>query len=270
MHRRLRLKDNKLLIALTGALVLIVAGATGASGWTDRLNTVTSIGLMAVVIGLLISRSLLPTLVAHLFSLIIGLAWSFWRVGQLLPDQFTWAMRWNNMVGRINIWLTRAVEGGVSYDNLMFILQMGLIVWLSGYLTVWFLFRGGKVWSSILPGGAVLLIVFHYAPHNLTSWVLAFLLLSLLLIMRYNLMEHEQRWRANHVYFRSDIGFDFFRDGIIFSALIITLAWVAPVIDRTDTLRLFGKLDREWRTVQNEWNRMFASLNYKPDPLHYA
>ena len=265
MDTRLALTENKLLIFLSGMMVWVVAAAVGHAGWTEHLNAVVVIGLGAVVIGLLISRSLLPPFIAHLFSMVIGAGWAFWRVSRLLPAEMTWDMRWQNMVERIAIWLTRAVEGGVSYDNLMFILQMGLIVWLMGYLTIWFLFRSGQSWSAILPGGAILLIVFHYAPEDLTGWVFAFIVLALLLIIHFNLMEHERRWRADHVFFRSDVGFSFLRDGLIFSLLIVILAWNAPRLDRRQAVKIFGRLNREWRVLQNEWNRMFASLNYKPN-----
>ena len=260
-----RLSQNKSLIALTGALVLIVAFAIAATGWASNLNAVVFIGGFSIIIGLLTSRSRLPGFVAHLFSLIIGAGWSFWVVGQMLPEPYSWSMRWQNMWQRIGNWYTLALKGGVSYDNIIFVLEMGLIVWGIGYLTLWFMFRGGKLWSAILPGGVILLINLYYAPKDLTFWFLAYLLVSMLLIVRFNLMEHQERWRSNHTFFRADISFDFLRDGLIFSVLIIALAWLAPAVSKSYAVDAFSQFDKSWHFIQNEWNRLFANLNYRPD-----
>ncbi len=261
----LRLSQNKSLIALTGALVLIVAFAIAATGWASNLNAVVFIGGFSIIIGLLASRSRLPGFIAHLFSLIIGAGWSFWVVSQMLPTPYTWPMRWQNMWERIGNWYNLALKGGISYDNVIFVLEMGLIVWGIGYLTLWFMFRGGKLWSAILPGGVILLINLYYAPKDLTFWFLAYLLVSMLLIVRFNLMEHQKRWRSDHTFFRADISFDFLRDGLIFSILIIALAWVTPGISKAYNIDAFSQFDKSWHFIQNEWNRLFANLNYRPD-----
>lgn len=260
-----RLSQNKLLITLTGALVLIVAFAIAATGWASNLNAVVFIGGFSIIIGLLASRSRLPGFIAHLFSLIIGAGWSFWVVSQMLPESYSWSMRWQNMWERIGNWYNLALKGGVSYDNVIFVLEMGLIVWGIGYLTLWFMFRGGKLWSAILPGGVVLLINLYYAPKDLTFWFLAYLLVSMLLIVRFNLMEHQKRWRSNHTFFRTDISFDFLRDGLIFSVLIIALAWLTPSVSEAYAVDTFTPFDKSWHFLQNEWNRLFANLNYRPD-----
>lgn len=270
MNRQLSLSDHKALIALAGLLILIAASAVGRSGWTEHLNVVSSIALGAVVVGLLISRSLLPTVIAHLFSLIIGSGLTFGVVQRLLPSTLTAEERWQTMMERIAGWLNTAINGGISYDNLMFIFQMGLIVWLASYLTIWLLFRSGKIWASLIPSGVILLIVYHYAPNNLSRWVFAFLFFALLTIITFNLKENERRWHANHIYFRSDIGYNFFKEGLIFSTVILVLAWFAPVINSEQAGQLLGGLDRQWREVQMEWNRLFANLNYKSDPYAAA
>jgi transglutaminase-like putative cysteine protease len=132
-----------------------------------------------------------------------------------------------------------------------------------GYLTIWFLFRSGKVWQAVVPGGLVLLINLYYAPNDITLWFIIFILLALLLAIRFNLFKQEAQWRAEGVFFRPDISFDFLRDGFIFSALVIALAWLTPPIADAKSLGLLDEFQGSWREVQGEWNRLFADLNYK-------
>ena len=263
MQQSLSVTENKMVLFLTSLLVLIVALAIGQSGWTEGLSIVFFVALGAIVIGLMISKSLLPDLIGHLLSLVIGAGWTFWVISQLLPEAFTWRLRWETMWEHIINWYVLAQQGGVIYDNLMFILQMSIIVWILGYLTVWFMFRSGRIWSAIIPSGIVLLINLYYAPKDLTSWFITYLLLALLLIVRFNLSRYENRWRLEHVHFRSDLSFDILRNGLIFSVVIIALAWLTPSAGEDGSFTMFDRFDRHWRTVQSEWNRLFAGLNYK-------
>lgn len=263
MEKRLKLFQARSVILLAAALVMTVTWAIGATGWTEGLNIVTFVGVGSIVIGLMLARSILPGFIAHVFSLSIGVSWSFWVTSRLLPAHYTWLERWQNLVFRLNYWYNQALQGGTSYDNLMFILQMGVIVWAMGYLTIWFIFRSGRVWQAVVPGGVVLLINLYYAPNDITLWFLMFLLLALLLAIRFNLFKQETEWRAQGIYFRPDISFDFLRDGFVFSALVIALAWLTPTPTAIQTLGIFDEVQGQWSSVQGEWNRLFADLNYK-------
>ncbi|MBN1993273.1 MAG: transglutaminase domain-containing protein [Anaerolineae bacterium] len=265
MNGRHRIYKTKSVGFLAAGMVLTVAWAISATGWVkDGLDIVVYVGLAAVIIGLMLARSLLPGSIAHLFSIVIGVACSFWTTSRLLPDQYTWPERWEDLMFRLNYWYNQAIQGGVSHDNLMFILQMGVIVWAMGYLTIWFVFRSGKVWHAIVPGGLVLIINLYYAPKDITFWFLIYLLLSLLLVIRFNLFNQEAKWRTEGVFFQPDISFDFLRDGLIFSALVIGLAWITPPV-LTETPDLFEEFQGTWHDLQSHWNRLYADLNYR-DP----
>ncbi len=267
MHKRVSIRKNISLVALVALLAFIIATTVAHSGWTAKLYLVTWVGMGAIVIGLMLSRSLLPTFVAHIFSVIIGSGWAFWVVSRIAPADWTWQQRWDNLAQRVVQWFSIAVNGGVSYDNEMFILEMCLLVWLAVYVTIFTVFRHRQVWSALVPGGALVLIMFHYAPSNLTLYALAFLIVSILLVIRFNLMEQEEHWRAHHVFYRPDVRFDFFRGGMIFSIALLAAAWFAPTLSPSQTTEVFSNFDRQWRGAQSQWNRLFANLNYKPDPL---
>ncbi len=267
MDKRLTVDRSKSVVFLATALVMTVTWAVGATGWTDGLNIVTFVGLGSIIIGLMLARSILPGVIAHIFSITIGIAWSFWITSRLLPAHYTWLERWQNLAFRLNYWYNQAVQGGTSYDNMMFVLQMSVIVWGMGYLTLWFLFRSGKVWQAVVPGGLVLLINLYYAPNDITLWFIIFILLSLLLAIRFNLFKQEAQWRAEGVFFRPDISFDFLRDGFIFSTLVIALAWLVPPIADAKSLGLLDEFQGSWYEVQGTWNRLFADLNYKDTGL---
>lgn len=263
MDRQPGIDKAKSVLILTAILVMVVTWGIGATGWTKGLGIVTFVGLGSIVISLMLARSILPGIIAHLFSLTIGIGWSFWVTSRLLPASYSWLERWQNLAFRLQSWYEQAIQGGTSYDNLMFIFQMGVIVWVTGYLMVWFLFRSGKVWPAIVPGGLVLLINLYYAPNDISFWFIVYLMVSLLLVVRFNLFSQQRKWRSEGVFFRSDISLDFLRDGFIFSALVIGFAWFTPPLVDAKALGLFDEFEGSWREVQGEWNRLFADLNYR-------
>ena len=263
MGKKQSVKSAKSLVLLTAGLVMTVTFAVGSAGWTKGLNIITFVGLGSILIGMMLARSILPAVIAHIFSLLIGIGWSFWVTTRLLPAHYVWLERWQNLALRLGSWYNQALQGGTSYDNLMFILQMGVIVWCVGYLTVWFVFRSGKVWQAIVPGGVVLIMNLYYAPNDVTFWFLVYLLISLLLVIRFNILRQEERWRSEGVFFRPDVSFDFLRDGFIFSALVIGIAWLAPPVVDAKSLGLLDEFQGSWHDLQSNWNRMYADLNYR-------
>lgn len=267
MGNRLSLRNNLVIVALSIALVTVMSATASHSGWTARLDIILWIGFASAIIGLFLARSLLPAFIAHIFSVIIGSAWSFWMLSRILPQNWTWLTRWEYLNEHISQWLNIAIHGGISYDNEMFILQLGILVWTASYLSMWAFIRHQNVWLALIPSGGLTLIIFHYAPATLTFYALLFLILGLILAIQFNLTAQENRWRRKHVFFRSDIQLDFLGHGLIFSVLVLSLAWFAPTLSSEQSTQLFSSFDREWRAAQGQWNRLFANLDYKPDPL---
>lgn len=263
MQHRIKIDEAKSVLVLTAALVLITTWGVAATGWTRGMNMLTFVAVGSLLIGLMLARSGLPGVVAHLFSAVIGVGWAFWVTSRLLPATYTWLERWDNLAGRLYNWYLTAIQGGVSYDNLMFILQMGVIIWGVGYLTVWFIFRSQKPWPAIVPGGLVLLINLYYAPRDISTWFVLYLIVALVLIVRFNLYEQELHWRSRGVFFRPDINFDFLRDGLIFSLLVVGLAWFLPPVVDAKSIEVLDEFQGSWRDLQGDWNRLFADLNYR-------
>ncbi|GAB4539478.1 MAG: transglutaminaseTgpA domain-containing protein [Anaerolineae bacterium] len=260
-----RIREGWGVLSLSLGLALVVSAGIASAGWTEGLNILPLASLGAFVIGLMIARSVLPGLIAHMFSLIIGFAWSFWLVARLFPDFWTWKFRWAWLWWYLYQWLLTLIRGGVSRNNLVFVLHMALITWLTTYLGMWLIFRKRQAWLAIVPGGALLLVNAIYSPRDITVYLIVYLALTLLLVIRFNLFNQEQIWRRERVHFNADeINFDFLRAGAIFTVVILALAWVTPTALAAQQIEILDALRGPWRDLQEEWTRLFASLNYRP------
>jgi transglutaminase-like putative cysteine protease len=265
MSERWRIREGWSVLLLSLALTMIVGFAIAGAGWTEGLSVVPLASLGAFIVGAMIAKSRLPGWIGHLFSLIIGFAWSFRLVASLLPATYIWEYRWAWLWSYVYQWTTTLVSGGVSHNNMVFVLQMAFIVWEITYLSLWFIFRSRHAWLAIVPGGVLLLVNLYYSPNDISAYLLIYLVLALLLVIRFNLFSQEQIWRREGVHFNADeVGFDFLRAGAIFTLVILALAWVTPTAVAAQQTYLFDTLRGPWRDLQGEWTRLFASLNYRP------
>jgi transglutaminase-like putative cysteine protease len=64
------------------------------------------------------------------------------------------------------------------------------------------------------------------------------------------------------------LNFDFLRDGLIFSILVVGFAWFTPPLVDAKSVGVLDEFQGSWREMQNEWNRLFADLNYQEQAVY--
>ena len=244
-------------------MLLSVAWPIHTAEWTEGLDILYFVAVGSALAGFFLAKSLFPSMVAHLFSLVYGVAWVAFLGGSLLAPQFTWREKLIELGIRINEWLWTATHGGTSDDNLIFVIFLALILWLAGYLSTWYNFRGHNAWQSVVPCGLVLLWNLYYASPQLELYLVAYLFFALLVVMHSNLLFREREWRRARINYSSDIGLAFLRAGVIFSLIVITFAWLAPDAAASQQLSDVGSfLEKPWQKVQENWNRLFSAVKY--------
>jgi len=264
MRAESRLREGWSILFLIICMLLSVAWPINSANWTDGLDILYLVVVGSALAGFFLAKSQFPGVISHLFSLVYGTAWVAFLGGTLLAPQFTWRERLIELGNRINAWLWKALHGGTSSDNLIFVLFLAVILWLAGYVSTWYNFREHKAWQSIVPSGLVVLWNLYYAPEQLEFSLVAYLFFALLVVINSNLLQRKQEWRAAKIKYGSDIGLAFLRAGVIFSLVVISLAWLAPDAAANQWLSEMGShLGEPWLKVQENWGRLFSALrNY--------
>jgi transglutaminase-like putative cysteine protease len=256
-----RLREGWTVLVLIICMLLSVAWPIHTAKWAEGLDILYPVVVGSALAGFFLAKSQFPGAVAHLFSLVYGIAWVAFLGGTLLAPQFTWRERLIELGIRINAWLWTALHGGTSSDNLIFVLFLALILWLAGYLSAWYNFRQHRAWESIIPCGLVVLWNLYYASPQLELYLVAYLFFALLVVIDSNLLVRKREWQRAKVNYSSDIGLAFLRAGIIFSLVIITLAWLAPDAAASQWLSDMGSyFEKPWLKVQENWNRLFSAV----------
>jgi hypothetical protein len=264
MFERIKLEEGWTTLFLVWALIAVTGMAIITAELTDEgLDILMVVGTGGVVAGLMLAKSNFSSRMAHAFSLVYGLALVFYMVGGLLPEDMTWRMRIIDLVQRQGLWMSKAVEGGISRDTIIFILQTAAIFWLLGYTASWYTFRDPRVWRVVLPTGLVLLsvIYYYYGPKPLIVYLAIYALLALLYIARTHLIDREKSWRSGAVRYEGEIRFEFLRASFVVGALLLILAGNLPALGASaEVSSAFSEVNGPWRQFQDNWTRLFSSL----------
>lgn len=236
-----------------------------AADWCEGLHVLQAVVVGGVLVGALLGRSRWRGAFAHLYALTFGFVASLLLVGTLLPQGLSWADRVRNLADRVAVFWRVVVTQGVNYDNLMFVLELMLALGFLSYWGAWRLFRRGQVWPALFSGAAALLLnVLSTATSGLNAHLVLYALGALVLVVQVNLTGWMAEWRRRRVRVGPEVTFDLVRYGLVLSLLLLGVASLTPAAAASEPLlRLARSLEEPWDAFMDEWNRLFAALNYQ-------
>ncbi len=278
MSERLRLREGWLTLVLFLLLLLTVAWSFEAGDLAEGLEILSNVVLLGLLAGFLSAKSRLPGVLAHPLGVIVGAVCCLLLLSSLivLPAHLQTSetglsgalaelqLKSGAVLERLQTWMTAAWQGQISADPLPFVAQMSVVCWLLAFCGAWFLFRSHWVWGAVLPGGLTVFLSVYYAPPRLLVYFVVYLFLALVLVVRANVFRREHEWQRQHVVYDQYIGLEFLRDGVVLSLIVVALVWFIPRPNAPGRLGAYlQRLEGPMRTIQQEWNRLYASLGYK-------
>jgi transglutaminase-like putative cysteine protease len=267
-------QDGMLLTGILAALLYLILGtALDAAGHVPSMALLLPVTLGAIAMGLLMSYSRFDGFFALSHSMFTGLAWILYLMGGMVKTQEinsflhygvpTTQAKIYFVLYRLLTWVDAAWKNEASNDNYMFIFEISFLIWWLTYLGIWAIFRYGYTWRAIIPAGLVLVLNTYYAPNSTLGFLIVFTLLALMLLVRTNLAEQQVRWREESIYFSQDITFDFLRTGLLYSVIVLALAWLAPAVGRNAQIaRTIEPISDLWTQMQVRIGKSYEGLNY--------
>ncbi len=261
-REEIRIGEGVSTAVLLAFLLLSVSGSIVAANWADGLAITAWAALGGLALGAVLAKTRrVPGPFAHLVALALGVPATAWFVASLLPDVLTLQEKFVVLQERLLAWTREVLSGGASADNLIFVIEVSFLIWLMAYSAAWFVYRRHQVWGAILPSGAAILFNLYYAAPQTGIYFGLYILCALLLVVRLNLHSMEQWWRSESVGYTSDIQVDFLVYGVIFSILLMFVAWLLPAsAPGPSWLGFLEPLQTPWQEVEDQFNRVFGSL----------
>ncbi len=264
-----RVKEGWATIFLLLLILSCVALSIQYAEWTEGLSILQGIVLLGGGLGIVLAKSRTPNRLAHTLSIIAGLAWAAYLTSRVLAGQtdISTSAAIVQLDWRVQNWLFVLFSEGTSGDNVIFLFLLSLLLWTIAYFSAWAIFRWQRAWWAVIVSGIGIMVNAIYAPVSSTGHLIAFLLFSLLLVVRTSIAFYEQEWRVARVAYSSDLVLSFLRAGMAISLIAILLAWATPKAVASRPLeQVWDKLSEPWRRIQNQSSRVFHDLNYRNDP----
>lgn len=251
------------LLTLLLAEVMVAARAIELEDWSRGASTLVFLITVGALCGFIIGRTRVLDLVSHLWALMVGLGASVLATAYAADDlgvSFPARVRYLSDLART--WVRESAAGRSVDDDLLFIAALGLLVWLVGYASAWFLFRRGWILPALVMPGMLIVISITNGGEGRTELAMMYVLLALALAAvqvsrlraaawhRAGLAFSTIAWRA------SAIG------GAMIGLLAVVLVWSVPVEPPDSvTNAVVDRLDRPIDVASNAWDELTDRLS---------
>lgn len=249
-------------LLVVSILLILPALALNIAGWPLDMRTIIPVTLISVAFGFMLSRSQYNELLALIVSAMYGLGTVIVVTAINQPTGFFQAI--SEIFIRTLRWSIDLFTGGINQDELVFTILIATLFWFLAYNAVWHIFRLDRVWRVILPPGLILLtnLIIYTGDAPLDWYLIGFLMMSLLLIVRSNLDARQWEWYINGIRVPKVVRRQFSIIGIVLSILALSIAWGVPTAnlqDRLDNFQQFLASD-PIQQMSEVWNRLFAPI----------
>jgi transglutaminase-like putative cysteine protease len=265
MAKYFRLREGWLMVGLVALMLFSVIWSVQRAGWSDGLFILTPITLAGMATGLILSKVRgVPRLLLHLTGTLAGAILVLWETANLLddPNLVTIQDRVQELLTRTIVWFRMIFDGGMSDDLQLFLLALAVLSWVLAYSSTWFIFRSRWLWWALVPCGLTLVVNISYSAVGSLGWYfILFMLSALLLMVRFNMLLHEERWERERVNYSPGLRWNFLRASAVFAAVVAVLMWYMPTQEVNHTLNdAWDKVSGPWQDLQDRWSRAFAGV----------
>jgi transglutaminase-like putative cysteine protease len=248
-----------LIIAL--GLLLMPAFALNAAGWPLDLRTLLPVAVLSIVVGFLLARSQYHEFVSLIMTTLYGVGLIALIAAINEPGDLREGAA--SAIGRTLQWITDASTGGINQDELAFTLLVSALFWFLGYNIAWHLFRVDRVWRVILPAGLLLVTntLYYTGDVNLDTYLLVFIFLALLLVVRSTLDARAWEWYTAGIRVPRSLRSQFLRVGALLALVAMLIAGAIQINDLQERLNRFREFLQSEPVAQLSelWNRLFST-----------
>ena len=250
-------------LLITIIMLLMPALALADAEWPLTLTITVPVMVISVIFGYFLSVSRYNELYALIVSTIYGLVVVMFVAA--IQQSVNPVRGMEDVLARTIQWVYDAATGGINQDALVFSLVVSILFWFFGYNAAWHMFRIDRVWRVIIPPGLILLVnmVVYAGDANLERYLLVFVFMALLLIVRSNLEAREYEWQINNVRFPKHVRTQFVSVGAGLAILALLIAFAIPSNTLQQRLQNFQQYlaSDPVRQMSEFWNRLVEPID---------
>ncbi len=251
-----------LAIVLVGFLTVV--RSIDQADWVAGMPSLYSIGFFGLMVGFVAAHIRTPSLLSHFLAVGIGAASGLYVIGNelrgSLPDR-TW-----EILERLWLWGEVVYNGGISNDDLPFIVLVVAATFGAAYVASWSIFRRYNAWLGLIPGGLALLTNLSYLPNQQSVPLVIFLFCAILLVARMNLLRRAREWKERRFSYPDFISLSVLNITVWVAIPLLALAWILPLGSGSGVLySAWVKVTSPIAAPFNDLGRVFSGIDSKRD-----
>jgi Transglutaminase-like superfamily/Domain of unknown function (DUF4129) len=269
------LRPRWIPLLLVGLIVSIFASSVQVAAWvSDSSPLVNDIGL-GLLFGAALSSVRWRGWTALGYSLVISTAATLQAIGRVAPAleeirglgpvEAIWLMHLHFIAlsERLAGWVTTLRAGETIRDTGLFVLLVGVLVWLATTWLVWCVARRHDALQGLIPYGLLLAVNIQLRQQMLG--LLAVFVCCGLLLLAYNAYARQHRdWERRHVDYPELLGGEWLSGAFITALSITALAYLAPLFGTPEGWRTLSEL---FQPVQQQAEHVSVQLFNQVKPL---
>jgi len=223
--------------------------------WVSGLSILTWTTALGLILGLVAAKQQrFSRLLTHSLMMVAGIFFAFWATANVVFNNDVGNL-WSHFTG----WLAKVfLPNTDTNDDVMFLLFLAVLSFILAYVSIWLVVRTRRPWLVALATAVVLLINLSYSPDGNLIYLIIFLLATLLLLVRFNLVESYRQWRRRSLRHTPDLGWDFMMAGMLFSVGILIFSWLLPAGGTNSTISgIWTSASNPWVSIQQFWAKLF-------------
>jgi transglutaminase-like putative cysteine protease len=235
-------------------LLIAIANSTVAVGWVPGSIVITRVTLLAaLVFGLLaLVRPIpwpLPVLALLVLAPIVALVASQPTLLAAHPQDP------HDLAALAAIWLERVGNGQAAGDAVFYLYLLVLLFWVVGGWLAWCVLRWEQPLLGLIPGAVAFATNILNYPTDQNGYTLAFLVLTLALLLWTTYQRSLNRAETAQVRMSSDARWDFWESGVVVLVGVIVLGIFLPPLSSSDqSVDIENGVFRGWAEFQQTLN----------------
>lgn len=254
-------RQGWLAMALLAGALLAVVRSVQEARYVEGLDILALVTLGALALALVLTRLPLHATLHLGLGLVAGAWASIAAVASTLPAG-TREERLREVAHRLVAWWNVFQSGELSTDGLPFLLGVTALAWLIAFVGLWWVERTGTAWLPLLAAGTMLIVNLSYVPW-LLPYLFVFLITSMVLVVRLNLVAQERGWRAAGVRYSWTMPWRLLWYAVPASVAAVAFAWHVPLLPGhgpTVLAEIWSYVESPLLQWETEFGRLFAGV----------
>jgi transglutaminase-like putative cysteine protease len=244
-------------------IVFISVWSIQRAVWADGFGILNLVALAGLIAGVAVSKNQrIPALAAHGLALLAGLLVVLYQMTSYLDDRLgTRRQKLDWLWDRGQRWGEQIWRGERADDLYLFVFFISILTFVLAYSSMWFVLRARWIWAALVFPGLLLFINLGYSLRVPNGYVALYIFFSLLLLVRFTLLERETIWRRMRIDYPSTLAWRGLWAASYLAIFVLIFGWAFPASARSGSAHdAWLQVDGPWRTVESQFNDWFAGL----------